>query len=315
MNDAKYIQSMKTLDLYSSVMEKLTVTPQSLTADEKTYILTCAVILIKKYEKDRRLKSYVELAYYIVLKYSLSFLDFEPLYDFCVNMGFYPIAQAIFSDGLIEFDNISFSLLPHQIGAQYGKDALVETLEQKLTRDRIIASQYRELGFIAPTSFGKSSIITEHIVANKISAKRVAIIVPTKSLLMQTYRAIRKANIGVKILIHDEMFDGEERFIAVFTQERALRLLDKQEISFDMLYIDEAHRLFERDSRSVLLSRLIKTNQLRNENSKTIYLSPLISDTNNLKMKHEQNIFEQRITFNIKEPEYYEYRLDGSIHK
>jgi len=315
MDDAKYIQSMKSLDLYSSVMEKLTVNPQLLSDDEKTYILTCAVILIKKYEKDRRLTSYIELAYYIILKYSLSFSDFEPLYDFCVNIGFYPIAQAITSDGLITFDNISSSLLPYQISSQFGKDTLVETLEQKLTRDRIIASSHSEISFIAPTSFGKSSIIIEHIAANKDTAKRVAIIVPTKSLLMQTYRAIRKANLGVKIIIHDEMFDGEERFVAVFTQERALRLLEKQEISFDILYIDEAHRLLERNSRSVLLSRLIKINHLQNENSRTIYLSPLISDTDNLKITHDQNIFEQRITFSIKEPEYYEYRLNGAVFK
>lgn len=315
MDGAKYIQSMKSLNLYSSVMEKLTVNPRLLTDDERTYILTCAVILMRKYEKDRRCTSYVELAYYIILKYSLSVGDFEPLYDFCVNLGFYPIAQAITSDGLIEFNNIFFSLLPYQISSRFEKNSIVETLEQKQTRDRIIASKDSKISFIAPTSFGKSSIITEHITANKETAKRVAIIVPTKSLLMQTYRAVRKENLGVKILIHDEMFDGEERFIAVFTQERALRLLDKKNISFDILYIDEAHRLLERNSRSVLLSRLIKLNQLRNENSRTIYLSPLIADTNNLKIDNQQNIFEQRIVFNIKEPEYYEYRLDGLIYK
>jgi len=254
------------------------------------------------------------MAYYIILKYSLSFSDFEPLYDFCVNMGFYPIAQAITSDGLITFNNIS-SILPYQISLQFGKNTLVETLEQRLTHDRIIASSHSEISFIAPTSFGKSNIIIEHIAANKDTAKRVAIIVPTKSLLMQTYRAIRKADLGVKIIIHNEMFDGEERFVAVFTQERALRLLEKQEISFDILYIDEAHRLLERDSRSVLLSRLIKINHLQNENSRTIYLSPLISDTDNLKITHDQNIFEQRITFSIKEPEYHEYRLSGAVFK
>jgi len=35
MDDAKYIQSMKSLDLYSSVMKKLTVSPQMLSDDEK----------------------------------------------------------------------------------------------------------------------------------------------------------------------------------------------------------------------------------------------------------------------------------------
>lgn len=315
MNDEKYIQSLKTLELYSAIMKKLTVNPQDLTDDEKTYILTCAVILLKKYDKDKRFTSYVELAYYIILKYSLTFSDFEPLYDFCVNIGFYPIAQAITSKKLIEFSNISFSLLPHQIDAKFRKDVIIETLEQKLTRNRITTSQQNNISFIAPTSFGKSSLISEDIVVNRDIAKRIAIIVPTKSLLMQTYRVIRKANMGVKILIHDEMFDGEERFIAVFTQERALRLLDKYDIAFDILYIDEAHRLLERDSRSILLSRLIKINQMRNKKIRIVYLSPLISESKNLKLDSAQNIFEQRIRFSIKEPEYYEYRLNGTVYK
>ena len=315
MDGVKLVQSIGLIPMYSDIIEKLTVNPQSLTNDEKNYVLTCAIIFMRKYEKDRRYKSYAELAYYIILKYSLSFNDFEPLYDFSVNMGFYPIAQAITSYNLIEFDNISFSLLHHQIGINFKRNTIIETLEQKITRDRIISSDGSEISFIAPTSFGKSSIIIDHIAANRKTAKRVAIIVPTKSLLMQTYRSVRKENLGAKILIHDEMFDGEERFIGVFTQERALRLLDKKDVFFDVLYIDEAHRLLERDSRSVLLSRLIKLNYFRNKHAKVIYLSPLVTETDNLKISNTQNIFEQRIVFNIKEPEYYEFRSDGEIYK
>lgn len=258
MDDVKKIQSIKTLPLYSAVMGKLTVNPKSMTDAEKMYILTCAIMLIKKYERDTRYSSYVELAYYIILKYSLSFKDFEPLYDFAVNFGFYPIAQAITNDNLLSFDDIASSLLSNQISKKYTKNGLVEIFEQKCTREKIIAAQSSEICFVAPTSFGKSSLIIEHIKAHWDKAKKIAIIVPTKSLLMQTYRAVRNAKFNVKILIHDEMYDGEETFIAVFTQERALRLLDKMVgVSFDTLYIDEAHRVLERDSRAILLLRLI----------------------------------------------------------
>lgn len=143
----------------------------------------------------------------------------------------------------------------------------------------------------------------------------MAVIVPTKSLLMQSYRAIRRKEFDAKIIIHDEMYNSEERFIAVLTQERALRLLDKHDIFFDCLYIDEAHRLLERDSRSILLSRLIRLNRQRNEETEVIYLSPLVTDTNNLKTDESQEIFEQRIRFNIKEPELYEYCTDGTVQK
>lgn len=316
MDDVKKIQSIKTLPLYSKVMGKLTVNPMSMTDAEKRYILTCAIMLIKKYERDARYSSYVELAYYIILKYSLGFEDFEPLYDFAVNFGFYPIAQAITNDGLLAFDDIPSSLVSNQISDRYEKNGLIEILEQKSSREKIINAENNEICFVAPTSFGKSSLIVEHIKAHWDKAKKIAIIVPTKSLLMQTYRAVRNAKLNVKILIHDEMYDDEERFVAVFTQERALRLLDKKDdVAFDILYIDEAHRILERDSRAILLLRLIKLNRIRNKDVQVIYLSPLITDIANLKFEESQKIFEQKIKFNIKEPEYFEYRTDGKVYK
>lgn len=316
MNDVKSIQGMKTLPVYSKIMEKLTINPMGMTDDEKLYLLTCAIMLIKKYEKDERYSSYVELAYYIILKYSLSFSEFEPLYDFAVNFGFYPIAQAITNDGLLTFSNITSSLVSNQICEKYEKNGFVEILEQKITREKIIEADNKEVCYVAPTSFGKSSLIIEHIKAHWDSDKKIAIIVPTKSLLMQTYRLVRNAEMNVKILIHDEMYDDEEKFVAVFTQERALRLLDKKDnLAFDVLYIDEAHRIFDRDSRSILLLRLIKKNRIRNINTRVIYLSPLITEISNLTFEDGQKIFEQRIKFNIKEPEYFEYRTDGKVYK
>ena len=71
----------------------------------------------------------------------------------------------------------------------------------------------------------------------------------------------------------------------------------------------------ERDSRSILLSRLIRLNRQRGEKSEVIYLSPLVTDTNNLKTDKSQEIFEQRIRFNIKEPELFEYCTDGTVQK
>lgn len=315
MDDNKLIQSIKSLPWYAQVMEQLTVDPTSLSEEQKTYILTCAILLIRKYQKDKRCKSYLELAYYVILKYSISFQDYEPLYDFSVNAGFYPVSQAITSAGLIEFNNIDFSVIQNVIEEEYRKEDLIETKEQKIVRETIMGSSSKDISYVAPTSFGKSSLIVEHIKCNTEQFKKVAIIVPTKSLLTQTYRKIKAANLGAKILIHDEMYDGENNFIAVYTQERALRLLDKNDIAFDILYIDEAHQLFERDSRAVLLSRLIKLNKLRNHNARVMYLSPLITDSDNIRLTENDVIYEQRINFNVKEPELYEYRTCHDIMK
>ena len=315
MDDNKIIQSIKSLPYYAEVMELLTINPGLITEEQKTFILTCAIVLIRKYQGDKRCKSYLELAYYIILKYALSFQDYEPLYDFSVNAGFYPVSQAITSEGLIEFDNIEFSLINNLIEKEYRKDTLIETKEQKRVREEIIESTFREISYVAPTSFGKSSLIVEHIKCNMSNLNKVAIIVPTKSLLVQTYRKIKEADLGIKILIHDEMYNGENEFIAVYTQERALRLLDKNDIAFDILYIDEAHQLLEWDSRAVLLTRLIKLNKIRNNKTRIMYLSPLITNSDNIIISENDEIYEQRINFNVKEPELFEYRTSHDVMK
>lgn len=315
MDDKRLIQNLKTLPMYSDAMEKMTVAPTRLDENERTFLLTVAIILLRKYERDNRLTSFVELAYFIILKYSLSFNDFTPLYDFSVNIGYYPIARAIEELEQIQIDNIESAIIHTLIDDDYRRDSVIETYEQKHTRDQILRSSNKDICYIAPTSFGKSSIILEHIAEHWESFKRIAVIVPTKSLLMQSYRSVRSKGFDAKIIIHDEMYNNEDRFIAVLTQERALRLLDKHNISFDCLYIDEAHRLLERDPRSILLSRLIKINRQRNNSSEIIYLSPLVTDTDNLKTDGSQEIFEQRIRFNIKEPELFEYCTNGTIKK
>lgn len=313
--DTYEIKTLKKDADFPKILHKIIVNPLLLNEKEKIYILTCAILLIKKYSKDKRYKAYLEFAYYIILKYSLSFKDYQPLYDFSINLGFYPIAQVLNNLSLITNENISNSLISCQIDRGFKRGRITETLDQQKTRERILKSKQHEISYIAPTSFGKSQIIVDHIVMNLERLDKFAIIVPTKSLLMQTYRMIRKQQLKIKILLHDDMYNGEERFIAIFTQERALRLLDKCDLSYDILYIDEAHNLFENDSRSRLLSRLIKLNHIRDNNSEVIYLSPLVQNSNNLKIRAEQNIFEQRIPFNVKEPEYYELRLDGSVFK
>lgn len=71
MDDNRLIQNLKTLPLYNSAIEKLTISPNQLNENEKTFLLTVALILLRKYERDHRLTTFVELAYYIILKYSL----------------------------------------------------------------------------------------------------------------------------------------------------------------------------------------------------------------------------------------------------
>lgn len=298
------------IDHFKTVMEKLT---RNIPLDEKesTYILTCAILFIQIFEQNKKLYSYIELAYYIILKYALVNNDYRPLYDFAINFGFYPISNAIIKTNLLSNPNLD-DLIANKKILNYQKNNIVETLEQHIIRQNILDEDSSHFSFIAPTSFGKSSIIVEHI--NKYHFNKIGIIVPTKSLLNQTYRNLKKEMLPYKLILHDEMYNNESKFIGILTQERALRLLENNSLSFDILYIDEAHNLFKNDMRSILLTRLIRKNQAQNSNQKVVYLSPLINKSDNLLLE-DIEISEHKINFNIKEPEYYLYDYNNVISK
>lgn len=301
------------LDYFNEIIEKLTLN-NSLTQDEKVYILSCAILFEHEYQKDNRIKSFLEIAYYIILKYSISTGDYEPLYDMSLNFGYYPISKFILEKNLLVIDNIQDFIVSKNINLYKNPlENFIETHEQYSSRNALLKDDHKEVSFIAPTSYGKSSIIKEHI--QQYNYKKIGIIVPSKSLLNQTYKLIKEQNLKYRLIIHDDMYQSEERFIAILTQERALRLLDKHEIYFDTLYIDEAHNLFEKDYRNILLYRLIKQNKLRNPNQSILYLSPLINDSEHLKFDKNEYISKYKIEYNIKEPEYFEYRLDKTVYK
>ncbi len=276
------------------------------------YLLGCSVIFLEEYRKDKRKNLYFEIAYYIVLKSAINNNEYEPLLDVSSNFGLYPISNYISKNGLYTSNLSSQFSLSFQL-TKFEYNNIVETYDQRKSRLELVKSNDNENCYIAPTSFGKSSLITEIIKEKK--QKRIAIIVPTKSLLIQTYKLIKKNFSKRNIIFHDEMYDGSNDFIAIFTQERALRLLKDDNISFDLLIIDEAHNLFNYDSRSLLLTRLIRRNRKRNSKSTNYYLSPLISDSNNLKVEREQEIFERKIISNIKEADIFEYKSSGEIRK
>lgn len=302
---------LKDDEVFFSSMQKMSLNAPLETRDME-YMLSCAVLFLEEYNKDKRKNLYFEIAYFIVLKNAINNGEYEPLLDVSSNFGLYPISNYITKNKLYNSSFSSeFSLLYQLRKFEY--KSIVETYDQKKSRLDLVNSHDEENCYIAPTSFGKSSLITE-IVNEKLTPK-VGIIVPTKSLLIQTYKLIKNNFPKRNIIFHDEMYDGSDDFIAIFTQERALRLLKDESLSFDLLIIDEAHNLFNYDSRSLLLTRLIRRNRKRNPQSINYYLSPLISDSSNLKVENEQDIFERRIISNIKEPDIYEYKESGEVRK
>ena len=271
-------QNQYFIDAYELLCKK-----GELTQKDKEYILGAAVLLLKIYNNDENKREYFELAYHIVLNYSIFTKDYEPLNDIAYNYGFFPIVRFINTKRLL--NNISINEILYDCSLEkYKNGTYVETLEQNMTRKNLMKSN-GDVCFIAPTSSGKSSIISNHIKNNEANKKSL-IIVPSKSLLAQTYMEIRKNISDRKIICHDEMYNDEEKFVGVLTQERTMRLLENNKgIMIDYLYIDEAHNLFTNDSRNVLLARVIKQCILNNFNIKIMYLSPFINNVENLLLK------------------------------
>lgn len=239
---------------------------------------------------------------------------YQPLYDFSINFGYYPIAKNIAEHKLIELNTIQDVILEKKMN-KYEKKDIVETYEQFKVENNILNDKNNKyITYIAPTSYGKSSIINELIVNEGYN--KIGIIVPTKSLINQTYRKLKKQELDYKIIIHDEMYEGEEKFIGVLTQERALRLLEREDFYFEKIYIDEAHNILDDDYRSILLARLIRKNKVKNPEQKIVYLSPVINNSVSLQVKDSGNeVKEYKVRFNVKEPEIYELTLSGAERK
>ena len=310
--EKRKLSSLKNIEIFRKTIKKLNLN-EVLTEQEKEYVLASAIILTKEYELNKKYTGYLEFAYYIILKYSITYNDYKPLYDFSINFGYYPISNTITKLNLIRMDSIDDIIIKNGI-RKFKKQDIVETYEQKYNQDKFINSNNNEIAYIAPTSYGKSSIISEKILTDKYN--KIGIIVPTKSLINQTYNFIKKQILNYKIIMFDEMYEeNDERFIAIITQERGLRLLERDNFYFDQIFIDEAHNLLLDDNRSILLSRLINKNYSKNPNQKIVYLSPLVDNSKNLKSYNEGNIDEYKINFNLKEPEIFELRLDGKVLK
>lgn len=232
-----------------------------------------------------------KLGYKILVSYSTKYNDYRPLYDFAINKGYIPISKFIElnhseNHSNDNFFNLFFSAFQENFKE---KNYYISNGQKKLIE--FSSNNNTNFVLIAPTSYGKSEIIVNKVYSNL--DKRVCIIVPSKALLAQTKKRLLEnsnQNNLQRIITHPEMYKGTEvSFVAVLTQERLLRLLQKNTtLKLDLVLIDEAHNLFggkENDGRSILLAQTIIILKKRNPNIVLNFFSPFISNPNNLKIK------------------------------
>jgi hypothetical protein len=296
------LTALKNTEKFKDTFHKLILENKNINLKDQEFILLSAILFFNFYNSDKRYKSYFKLAYYIVLKYSLLFKDLKPLYDISLQIGFYPICKTIVDNQDLSLNSISEIISHNILESKFinEREGYIETIEQSNSIKKLMKSNVNSLAYIAPTSFGKSSLISSFIIQKDYS--KIGIIVPTKSLLIQTFKNIKQLNLNYKLILHDEMYENQEKFIGILTQERATRLINKGGC-FDVLFIDEAHKIFEYNldnSRGLILSRLIKMNKIKNQNQKVVYLSPLVDDSTNLKLDVDEEIESYQVNHNLK---------------
>lgn len=164
-----------------------------------------------------------------------------------------------------------------------GKEFLLNDFQLNLYN---LAKKNKLLSVSAPTSAGKSFIIKRIIIDLLLSGYNNCVyIVPSRALITEIVNEMRdeinKIGIGDKVNISSSSdvsnLNTELKTILVLTQERFYQLCNNNEITIDIIIVDEAQNVMD-GSRGILLEYSIKYARKLWENTKIIFISPLISN-------------------------------------
>ena len=306
------MRSIQDTDFFVCYKKLITNNYQDLTENEKFLLLKFAVIFLNYGEKELE-----KFGYKIILSYSNLFNNYVPLYDIAINKNYIPVAKLIESkySGSEDFEQSFHKLLMFAYKENFkhtcNNEEMYHSLGQK--RQYLFSKNDKNFIIVAPTSYGKSELII-HKVEDNLD-KNVCIIVPTKSLLAQTRKNLIKnptiLKSQSKIITHPDMLsDISKSFIAVLTQERLLRLLQKHaDLNFDIVLIDEAHNLIENDSREILTIQDLKILKKRNNSIKFYYFTPFLVEPQNLKIFPDEDLLVDKIHEFIKVEKYFVFDL------
>jgi len=251
---------------------------------ETVKLLAIAVLLLNHKTPEIR-----RLGYRIILFYGNASGEYQALYDVALNSGLHPVS-AVISSYFPKEDHRSESFLRNIVGSYVDtfRDQGIVLTEQQDALRTFVQSEYRKSSVVvAPTSYGKSELIIQSVKENP--EQRVLILVPSKALLAQTKKRLIYADIeGLgKVVSHPEMYSVERNNRAfVLTQELLNRLLNENAgLSFDMVFVDEAHNLLQSDRRSELLAAMLCILGARNPETSFKFLTPFLCDELNVRVR------------------------------
>jgi hypothetical protein len=184
-----------------------------------------------------------------------------------------------------KFENIPFRVsVFNEIEKEFRRDIhTVEAINHPLTDyQRVLwqdLSSDDDVITSAPTSAGKTHIILNYIVHELINFDGFGVVVvPTRALISEVagniYQIAKEKNAENEIEICTIPKDGtfKNKTIFVMTQERLFEVLQGGDLSFDYLFVDEAHNISDQ-SRGVLL-HLTLQKMLEDSNPQIIISMP-----------------------------------------
>lgn len=298
---------------FQALYENLFSEAPSLSDDDIKKLLRWAVFFFNS--DDEGIK---RLGYRIIVRYSNLFEDYIPLYDISLNAGFIPVSKYIESHYFnkdvtgSKFLNTYLSAFKEifKDGNKYlsvGQKELIE-FSRSISDDALV---------VAPTSYGKSEMMISKVSENL--SKKICIIVPSKALLAQTKRRLLDspdiASSAKRIITHPEMYRQEDQtFVAVLTQERLLRLLQKYpDFDVDILMIDEAHNLLDGGERGALLLQVILIVRHRRPDVELKFYTPFLASPKSIETPYSDYALEFRhVKEFIKIEKYFIYDANDS---
>ncbi len=159
-----------------------------------------------------------------------------------IDYGFYNNAQNIFKESLNTVQELEYPLTDFQ-----------RILWKNLKLDKDIIT-------VAPTSAGKTHIILTYLVRQILLSDGAfaAIVVPTRALISEVANKVYEISKSfnsereIEICTVPKDTNFKDKTIFVMTQERLYEVLQSGDLSFNYLFIDEAHNISD-PSRGVLL--------------------------------------------------------------
>lgn len=143
----------------------------------------------------------------------------------------------------------------------------------------------KKVFFSAPTSFGKTSIVTEYILNNTRNLQNIVFIVPTNSLLEELFEKFTLYNAKLSLnynVTTQPFYPLTGRNILFLTPERFMTMVESRTLnSFDLIIMDETYKIVDTHNESV--SDFVNHRALRfrkvadliaKSNAKVIFLSP-----------------------------------------